>query len=105
MCISGQKSGYSEGHYNALKEAEVERELIDGTIAAVTTTEHSVIPLESDTFFGRAGDWGLLVYTKDSHVVVGLLFAGRPHPLCSASFTHINDLINDIKSTTGATGV
>lgn len=83
----------------------MERELVDGTIAAVTTTEHSVIPLDNDTFFGRSGDSGSLVYTKESHVVVGLLFAGRPHPLCSASFTHIDDLINDIKSTTGETGV
>ncbi|CAI7661433.1 unnamed protein product [Penicillium crustosum] len=105
LCITGQRSGYSEGYYNSLKEAEVEHSLIDGTVVAVTTTEHSVIARESDTFFGRSGDSGSLVYTNDSHVVVGLFFAGRPRPPCSASFTHIDDLIHNIKNTTGATRV
>lgn len=43
LCISGQKSGYSEGHYNALKEAEVEHRLIYGKVVAAATVEHSVI--------------------------------------------------------------
>ncbi|KAJ5961490.1 hypothetical protein N7501_006431 [Penicillium viridicatum] len=105
LCISGQKSGYSEGRYNALKEANVEHELIDGTIDSVTMIEHSVISSEDGTFFARSGDSGSLVYTKGRQVLVGLFFAGRTRPPCSASFTNIDDLINDIKSTTGATEV
>ncbi|CAI7572864.1 unnamed protein product [Penicillium glandicola] len=100
---SNTKSGYSEGRYNALKEANVKHEIIDGEAVTITTIEHSVIPIDNNTFFAKHGDSGSLVYTKDTHVVVGLFFAGRVSPPVSASFTHISDLIADIKHITGAT--
>lgn len=62
--------------------------------------------MPSDTqsgFFARPGDSGSLVYTKGSHVVVGLLFAGNVVKPRTSLFTHIDDLISDIKRVTGAT--
>ncbi|KGO59814.1 hypothetical protein PEX2_053920 [Penicillium expansum] len=102
LCISGQRSGYSEGDYNALKETNIDHEMVDGKTVSMPTIEHSVIPRGDSTSFGRHGDSGALVYTKDTHVVVGLFFSGRVHPPFTSSFTHISDLIADIKSTTGA---
>jgi hypothetical protein len=67
-----------EGHYNALREANIEHESVNGAIVSVATIEHSVISREDDPFFGSSGDSGSLVYTKDSHVVVGLSFCRSP---------------------------
>ncbi|CAG7982812.1 unnamed protein product [Penicillium nalgiovense] len=105
LCISGQKSGYSEGYYNSLQEAHVNHEMVDEKIISVPTVEHSVIPKEDNLFFTKPGDSGALVYTKDSHVVVGLCFAGQQSLPSFTFFTHISDLIADIKKSTGATKV
>ncbi|KAI2682138.1 hypothetical protein LCP963914a_6553 [Penicillium roqueforti] len=102
LCLSGQRSGYSEGDYS-LKEAHVKHEMIDGIKTSVPTVEHTVIASGTDLrLFARPGDSGSLVYTKRDHVVVGLPFAGREETL-TANFTHIEDLIADIKEITGAT--
>ncbi|KAI1831052.1 hypothetical protein DTO013E5_6285 [Penicillium roqueforti] len=102
LCLSGQRSGYSGGDYS-LKEAHVKHEMIDGIKTSVPTVEHTVIASGTDfRLFARPGESGSLVYTKRDHVVVGLLFAGREETL-TANFTHIEDLIADIKEITGAT--
>jgi hypothetical protein len=109
LCISGQRSGYSEGIYNSLHDAIISHEFIDDQSLVIRTVEHSVLPLapDKDPFFSKPGDSGSLVYTKEGHVVVGLLFAGAldgddPFP---SYFTPINDLIEDIKEITKATEV
>jgi hypothetical protein len=99
LCISGQRSGYSEG------EAHVKHEIVDGEVVSLPTIEHAVAPRGDNTYFAKHGDSGALVYTKCTHVVVGLCFAGCPGYPFVSYFTHISDLIADIKETTGATRV
>ncbi|KAJ6189840.1 hypothetical protein N7519_004748, partial [Penicillium mononematosum] len=73
--------------------ANVNHGMVDGEIVFVLTVEHSVLPEGDDLFFARPGDSGALVYTKDSHALVGLCVAGRLYlPSCSY-FTHISDLL------------
>ena len=79
--------------------------MIDGIVTSVPTVEHTVIASGTDfQFFARPGGSGSLVYTKRGHVVVGMLFAGRPD-IRIGNFTHIEHLIVDIKEITGATEV
>ncbi|KAJ5477673.1 hypothetical protein N7530_003182 [Penicillium desertorum] len=105
LCISGQRSGYSEGSYNPLNEAYVDHEIIDGKVVCLATVEHGVAPRGNNPYFAKSGDSGALVYTKDAHVVVGLCFGGCPRFPFISYFTHNSDLIADIKQTTGATRV
>ncbi|OQE17814.1 hypothetical protein PENFLA_c023G01193 [Penicillium flavigenum] len=89
LCISGQRSGYSEGTYNPLNEAYVDHEIIDGVVVCLATVEHGVAPKGNNTYFAKPGDSGSLVYTKDTHVVVGLCFGGCPRFPFTSYFTHI----------------
>ncbi|KAK4865539.1 hypothetical protein LT330_009327 [Penicillium expansum] len=106
LCLSGQKSRYSEGDYYSLQEAKVKHAIENGKEISIPTIEHTVIPTGNQfNFFAKPGDSGSLVYTKGSHVVVGLLFAGHVRYPRTSNFTHIDDLIADIKHITGATEV
>ncbi|KAJ5416202.1 hypothetical protein N7465_004897 [Penicillium sp. CMV-2018d] len=103
LCLWGQKSGYSEGDYYSLQDAKVKHQIIEGQEVSIATIEHTVIGSGTQfPFFAKPGDSGSLVFTKDSHVVVGMLFAGNKR---TSNFTHIDDLIADIKDVTGATQV
>lgn len=80
--------------------------MIEGKEVSVPTVEHTVIPSDTQSgFFAKLGDSGSLVYTKGSHVVVGLLFAGNVVKPRTSMFTHIHERVADIKSITGATEV
>jgi hypothetical protein len=106
LAISGQKSGYMEGYYYSLRPARVHHKLIDGEKVLITTIEHSVQSKgDNGRFFSKPGDSGSLVYTVNGHVVVGLLFAGELDPPWTSCFTHIDDVIADIKCTTGVAEV
>lgn len=65
LCISGQRPGYSEGGYNALKGGNIDHEMIDGKTVSVPTIEHSVIPRGKAHFSADMGT-NAVVYTKDS---------------------------------------
>ncbi|KAJ5374540.1 hypothetical protein N7517_006546 [Penicillium concentricum] len=105
LCISGQRSGYSEGYYNSLRPARIHRNEVDGKDSVIVIIEHSILAKSNeDSFFSKNGDSGSLVYTKD-HVVVGLLFAGDLDAPYTSCFTHIHDVVTHIKRATGASEV
>lgn len=95
-----------EGYYYSLRPARVHHELIDGEKVLITTIEHYVQSKgDKGRFFWKFGDSGSLVYTVNGHVVVDLLFAGDLDLPWTSRFAHIDDLVADIKCTTGAAEV
>ncbi|KXG51840.1 uncharacterized protein PGRI_092330 [Penicillium griseofulvum] len=100
--IHGQRSGYRKGIKNPLECAALTHEIEDGKVISRITYEHSIVP-QRGSHFSEPGDSGSLVFTE-SHVVVGMLFAGgQSHRL--SFFTPIETIIEDIKNITKATDV
>jgi hypothetical protein len=80
----------------------------NGTVVdEITTFEHSVV---SDWFIGgepaenfsQKGDSGSFIYSIGDYRVVGMLWGGSDRV---TYFTHIGDLVADIKQVTGARDV
>ncbi|KAJ5971650.1 uncharacterized protein N7479_001568 [Penicillium vulpinum] len=63
LCISGQKSGYSEGYFYSLRPARVHHEIIGGKKVITTKIEHLVIANgDNGPFFSKRRDSGSLVW-------------------------------------------
>lgn len=97
----GRATGYTAGNYGVLKEARVANTIFQGRVVEQRTREHVVVGCGES--FSRPGDSGALVFTRTG-VVMGMVIGG--HMFENISYmTTIDDLIEDIKSTTGAADV
>lgn len=97
----GRATGYTSGIYGGLKEARFAKTVVHGKVVEQPTREHVLMGHGHGEPFSRPGDSGALVFTIDG-VVVGMIIAG--HKFLDITYvTPIDDLIEDIKSATGAT--
>lgn len=94
----GRTTGYTKGVYNGLKTVHLTHAVINGELVPQPTLEHTVTN-QGDPFALR-GDSGALVIDSQARVV-GLHWGGLDSGSV-AYFTHIEDVLEDIKRVTGA---
>ncbi|PWY95910.1 hypothetical protein BO94DRAFT_581066 [Aspergillus sclerotioniger CBS 115572] len=99
----GSATGVTEGVYNGLKTAIFTTRIVDGEKVTVQTWEHTILSALSDVPVAQQGDHGSLLLNKRKEVV-GMIFGGASGGEI-AYFTHISDIISDIKNMTGASEV
>lgn len=121
VCKLGQRSGFTTGVYNPLVVANISAQFIDGKYVYRSTKEHSVISGDGRLPFSQKGDSGSLVFTNEDpehRVLLGMIFGGSEECTCGSCsrgvwcgevrvsyFTHINDILEDIKTLTGASDI
>ncbi|OJJ44552.1 hypothetical protein ASPZODRAFT_134633 [Penicilliopsis zonata CBS 506.65] len=98
LCKSGRTTKHTKGQCAKLRQAKIARYRINGMEEIKATLEHSVT---GD--FSEPGDSGSIVLDGAGRVV-GLLFGGCQNKTASY-FTHVRDLVKDIREVTGASGV
>ncbi|RAL11505.1 uncharacterized protein BO97DRAFT_415089 [Aspergillus homomorphus CBS 101889] len=97
----GHKTGFTTGKYNPLMDCRVARN--PETNEVILTLEHSIVSLGEKHGVIGPGDSGALVYDSKARVW-GMCFGGADNGT-RAYFTHISDLLADIKSTLGVTEI
>jgi hypothetical protein len=101
LFIQGYRSGRSSGRYNALATAYMADERYRSG-KEVVTIEHSIVG-ESGDLFSQTGDSGSFVFTADWSMV-GMVWGGHKDQQVTY-FTHVDDLVADMKVLTGAEDV
>lgn len=97
----GRATGYTAGNFGALKEVRFANTISQGQVVEQRTRENVVVGCGEP--FSQPGDSGALVFTRTG-IVKGMIVGG--HMFENISYmTPIDDLIEDIKSTTGAADV
>ncbi|RDW93003.1 uncharacterized protein DSM5745_00325 [Aspergillus mulundensis] len=95
----GRKTGVAHGVYTALRTAKVARQYADGAWVDKVTLEHTVMSDDRNKSFVMGGDSGALVYSLNG-LVVGMCFGGQNDGELGY-FTHIQDVLEDIRRVTG----
>ncbi|PYI12365.1 hypothetical protein BO78DRAFT_424819 [Aspergillus sclerotiicarbonarius CBS 121057] len=90
----GHATGYTVGTYNGLLEAHVAINYATGQ--SKITYEHSILSSTPGSPFSARGDYGSLVYDEFGFVH-GVLFGGNENE-DMGYFTHISDVLTDMKS-------
>ncbi|KAJ5578631.1 uncharacterized protein N7459_007595 [Penicillium hispanicum] len=104
LFIEEFRSGRSAGRYNGLKTAHI-HQMVDslGRFAGTEKTLEHCIVGEPSKFFSQKGDSGSCVFTRD-YSMAGMVWAGHVAQDITY-FTHVHDLVEDIKQVTGARGM
>lgn len=99
----GPVTGLTRGSYSGVKTAHIRTRIVDGQGKSVATWEHTLSASCSEGAVVDEGDSGSLVFTEELSVV-GMVFGGALGGDIGY-FTHIQDLVADIKRVTGARDV
>jgi hypothetical protein len=101
LFIQGYRSVRSSDLFNALATAHMDGETYRSGKELVTI-EHSIVGKSGD-LFSQTGDSGSFVFTADWSMVV-IVWGGQKDQQVTY-FTHVDDLVADIKELTGAEDV
>lgn len=99
----GYVTAFTQGRYSGLRSVVIGTKMVKGEEVGVRTTEHAITSASFNTPVVEEGDSGSLICDL-AGTVVGMCFGGS-HAGDILYFTHIADLIQNIREVTGVSEI